>query len=568
MLLKLLVRAIALLDEIQVSFGEGLHVLTGETGAGKSIVVDAVSLLLGGRADRDIIRAGCDRAYVEGVFDIAGNAPAQAWLSRQELDAEDGCVTLSREITLTGRSVCRVQGIAMPLGIVRELSALLLDLHGQHEHQSLLNEKYHLGCLDAMGDDKHQRLCADVAALCRQYRDAQSQYEDMHRASRSREERLALLRAQEAELTQAAIVPGEEEALAGELRLFRHAEKIGQALRTAYEAMYSGERGHSAVEFAREAMRAMGGVANLGEDLLRLSQRCEALYYEAEDVGLTLRDQMDNAGFDPERAAQVEERLDLLRRLSRKYGATAEDMLAKLAVIQDELRRFERMDDTLALLKERADAALSDYRNAAGRLTRSRLALAEAFEKRMEAQLAELNMRGTRFYVDFGAPSKRPAPTGDDTVSFLMAPNAGEDKKPLAKIASGGELSRVMLALKSLSAEREAIPAMIFDEIDAGISGRTAQVVAQKLWDIARFRQVICVSHLQQIAAMATRHYLIEKSGRDGRTRTDISELSGDMRTREIARMLSGVSDQSASAVNHASQMLREAAAYRNLPSD
>ena len=563
MLLQLFIKNIALIDQIEIPFGKGLHVMTGETGAGKSIVVDAMSLILGGRADRDLIRTGCDKAYAEGLFDLSDCHAAAQWLGDHEIDAQEGTVTLAREVNQNGRSLCRIQGVSMPLAALRELSGLLMDLHGQHEHQSLLDEKNHLSCLDAMGDRTHADLIHAVASAYREYHDAALAYKRLKQESTHREERMRELQAQEQELTDAELTDGEEEQLVQERDRFRATEKITQGLREAYAALYEPGGGGSATEQARTAMHALAPVARYGKEYEQLSQRAQSLYYDAEDLSQCIRGELDALEDNPDRARQVEERLDLIRKLSRRYGATVADMLAALERIREELSKYQSMDAELDRLRRHALELATAYDAQAAALSESRKQLAQNFANRMEQQLNDLNMRGTRFYVEVAADAKARSALGIDSVRFLIAPNAGEEKKSLAKIASGGELSRVMLALKALSAERAAVPSMVFDEIDTGISGRTAQVVAQKMWDIARYRQVICVTHLQQIAAMATRHYLIQKAESDGRTHTSVTELTGDARVREIARMLSGVSENSRSGMEHARTMLAEAGAYR-----
>ena len=563
MLLQLFIKNIALIDQIELSFGKGLHVMTGETGAGKSIVVDAMSLILGGRADRDLIRTGCDKAYAEGLFDISDCPAAARWLQTHEIDADEGTVTLSREINQSGRSICRIQGVGMPLTMLRELAGTLMDLHGQHEHQSLLEDKNHLSCLDAMGDEAHAALMRATGQAYQEYHDAALAYKRLKQESAHREERLQELQEQEQELSAANLIEGEEEQLAQERDRFRASEKIAQGLREAYTALYDLAGGRAAIEQARTAMRALAPVVRYGKEYERLSQRAESLYYDTEDLGLSIRQELDTLDDNPERAQQVEERLDMIRKLSRRYGATIPEMLSALDRIREELSKYESIEDSLEKLHKRAVESAAVYDAQAAKLSQSRRQLAQRFAQRMEEQLSDLNMRGTRFYVDFAAENAPRSPLGTDNVRFLIAPNAGEEKKPLSKIASGGELSRVMLSLKALSAERAAIPSMVFDEIDTGISGRTAQVVAQKMWDIARYRQVICVTHLQQIAAMATRHYLIQKAENNGRTNTSVTELTGEARVRELARMLSGVSENSESGLAHARTMLSEAQAYR-----
>lgn len=563
MLQQLLIKNIALIDQIELTFGKGLHVLTGETGAGKSIVVDAMNLILGGRADRELIRTGCEKAYAEGLFDVSDCPHAKRWLAEHEIEAEEETISLSREINLNGRSVCRIQGISMPLSQLREIAGLLMDMHGQHEHQSLLDDGNHLSCLDSMGDKDHDMLRQKTAALYASYHEAHAAYTRLKRESAHKEEILKQLKAQEEELSAAQLTEGEEETLTVERDRYRSTEKISRALREASEALYEASAGRAAVEQARSAMHALAPIERLGDDFSKLYKQAESLYYDAEDLGLSVRGMLDELEDDPERASQVEERLDLIRKLSRKYGPTTRDMLLKLEEIRSELSAYESFDASLERLKKKAQEAYRAYYTAAMQLSESRKQLAKAFEKRMEEQLHALNMRGTRFFVDFSDQPATPSANGMDQVRFLIAPNAGEEKKPLAKIASGGELSRVMLSLKSMSAERAEIPSMIFDEIDTGISGRTAQVVAQKMWDIAKFRQVICVTHLQQIAAMATRHYLVSKADMNGRTNTSVRELSGEERVREIARMLSGVSEESESGLAHARHMLEEDADYR-----
>ncbi len=565
MLLQLLIKNIALIDQIELSFGKGLHVLSGETGAGKSIVVDAVNLLLGSRADRELIRTGCDKAYAEGLFDVSDSPQARAWMDAHEFEYEENTVILAREITQSGRGVCRIQGMAVPLGQLRELSGMLMDMHGQHEHQSLLDDKNHLHCLDSLGDRRHEGLMADTARLYALYHEAHAAYARLKRESQNRDEKLKTLHAQEEELAAANLTEGEEEQLTQERDRYRSSEKITEALREANAALYEAAGGRAMMEQARSAMRALAAIERLGPDYADLYKRAETLYYDAEDLGLTVRGILDAMNDDPERAAFVEERLDLIRKLSRKYGPTTKDMLSALERIREELSQYESIEASLDCAKKKAQEAYREYYSAARLLSDSRRELAARFEKRMEEQLADLNMRGTRFFVEFSQENGVPAASGIDQVRFLIAPNAGEERKPLAKIASGGELSRVMLSLKALSAERAEIPSMVFDEIDTGISGRTAQVVGQKMWDIAKFRQVICVTHLQQIAAMATRHYVVSKAENEGRTHTSVREVTGEERVQEIARMLSGVSENSETGLTHARHMLEEAAAYRGI---
>ncbi len=550
MLQSLSIRNIALMDEMQVEFSSGLHVLTGETGAGKSILVDAVTLLLGGRAQKELIRHGEEKARVEGVFDISDCPPVQKLLKEQELD-EGNELILSREITLSGRSSCRVNGTLLPLAQYHQFTDLLMDIHGQHEHQSLMDEKKHLGYLDASGDDAHRALLEKAQKDFTAWHECRKELERLQKQSAQAGERMELLRIRQQELKKAKLTPGEEDELAKERDKYRNVEKIENGLREAYEQVYDGSE--PAAEALRTAAAALQPIENLDEAYTSLRTRLDALYYEAEDIGLTLRDLLEQLDTDPDRLEAVQSRLDLIRRLSRKYGgATTGEMVQKLKEIEKELSSFESIDDDLDALTKKEKQLSQQYKKTADQLTVSRNALARKFEQEMEIQLRDLNMAGTKFQVNL--PACPPGPLGNESAAFLIAPNRGEELQPLSKIASGGELSRLMLAIKSVAAQREGVPSMIFDEIDTGISGRAAQVVGEKMAAIAKDRQVLCVTHLQQIAALADHHYLVEKSFDGERTRTQLTPLSGEARVNEIARMLGGDPD---SARSHAREMLK-----------
>ena len=554
MLLSLTIRNIALMDEMQVEFDSGLHVFTGETGAGKSILVDSIALLLGGRAQKELIRTGCDKARVEGLFDLADCPAARALLQEQGLTQEDAEneLVLAREITAQGRSACRVNGALTPLSQYQQLTGLLMDIHGQHEHQHLMDERQHLAFLDHSGGNEHQALLTETQARCEEWLACRRGLEQLRAQAAQAGERMELLQMRRKELKAARLIPGEEDDLSRERERFRHMEKIEQGLRDAYEAVYDGTE--PAAQALREAVNALGPIESLDEAYAALRARLDGLYYEAEDIGLTLRDMLSRLDSDPERLEEIQARLDLLRRLSRKYGgASTAEMARKLQEIEKELASFESLDEQLEQAARREKALAQAYQQAAARLTASREALARQFERDMEQQLKELNMAGTRFSVQLQPCA--PGPRGNETAVFRIAPNRGEDLQPLSKIASGGELSRMMLAIKSVSARREGVPSMIFDEIDTGISGRAAQVVGEKMAAIARERQVLCVTHLQQIAALADRHYLVEKFFDGERTRTRLTLLSGEARVNEIARMLGGDPE---SARAHAREMLKK----------
>lgn len=567
MILSLRMQNIALIESLTLEFGRGLHVLSGETGAGKSIVVDAVNLALGGRADRELIRTGTDRAWVEATFDASDCPQALEYLAGQSVTVEGGCVTLYREITRGGRNLCRLCGVTMPLATLRETAAMLMDVHGQHEHQFLMDPRYHLRFLDDSGSEEHRALMAQVSQACQAFMDNHRRYARLVRENEQKTYRMETLKKALAELEKAKLVPGEEEALTAEKERYRHAEKIAAAVQTAYGALSTAQEGQTALARVKEAMNALQGLSPLGEPYAVMAQRCASAYYELDELGYELGGMAEGGEFDPRRADQVETRLDLIRRLERRYGATVAEVLAHQEKMQEEYDNFASMDQQVAAMGAEHKRLLAHYRALARSLTESRRELAAAFEKNMTAQLAELGMGRTAFAVAFaqrpeGKPLM-PQSTGDDAVEFMISPNPGEPMKPLSRIASGGELSRLMLAIKSLEAERGGVGCMVFDEIDTGISGHMAQVVAEKMAKIARSRQVICVTHLPQIAAMADHEFLVEKRVEGERTNTSIRALTRQERAREVARMMGGADGSEESALRHAEQMIQKAEEMR-----
>lgn len=564
MILSMRMHHIALIEELTMDFASGLHVMTGETGAGKSIVVDAVNLVLGGRADRDLIRTGTDKAWVEAVFDAAGDKQVADFLASQEIECEDGIVTLYREISRSGRNLCRICGVVMPVAVLKELAAMLMDVHGQHEGQFLMDPKRHLRFLDESGDEAHRALMAQVEAACQAFMVNHRQYARLVKENEQKHYRMEVLKKSLDELNKAKLKAGEEEELTQEKERFRHAEKIATAVQLAHNAISAGEDSESLLTKLKAASGALNGLAGLGDIYKSLAARCESAYYELEEVGYELADIIENGEFDPARADYVETRLDLIRRLERKYGENIPAILAEQEKMQEEYDNYASMDQQVASLGAEHKKLLAAYRALARQLTDARKLLAADFEKKMMAQLADLGMEKTVFQVSF-APKPEgkqlmPQPTGDDSVEFMISPNPGEPMKPLSKIASGGELSRLMLAIKSLEAEHGGVGCMVFDEIDTGISGHMAQVVAEKMALIARARQVICVTHLPQIAAMADHQFLVEKRVEEGRTNTSVRMLNHEERIGEVARMMGGADGSQDSARAHAALMLEQAA--------
>ncbi|MGN0970624.1 MAG: DNA repair protein RecN, partial [Aristaeellaceae bacterium] len=419
MILSMRMHNIALIEDLTLEFAEGLHVLTGETGAGKSIIVDAVNLVLGGRADRELIRTGTDKAWVEAVFDVPGNAQVSRFLADQSIDAEGTLVTLYREISRSGRNLCRVCGVVVPVGVMKELAALLMDVHGQHEAQFLMDPRYHLRFLDESGDDEHQALLRQVEEAYQAFIQNHRRYARLVKENEQKQYRMETLKKSLEELKKAKLRAGEEEALTAEKERFRHAEKIAAAVQTAYGALSASEEGEPLLTRLKEAMTALKSLDSLGEKYHSLASRCESAYYELEEIGYELAAVMENGEFDPHRAEQVEARLDLIRRLERKYGENIPAVLASQEQMQEEYDNFASMDQQVAAMGQEHKRLLAAYRTLARQLTASRQALAAVFEQRMMVQLKDLGMEKTVFRAAF-APKPEgkqamPQPTGDDS---------------------------------------------------------------------------------------------------------------------------------------------------------
>ncbi|MBQ8151056.1 MAG: DNA repair protein RecN [Clostridia bacterium] len=563
MLVSMTVRNIALIENLHIEFTPGMQVLSGETGAGKSILIDSINLVLGERADRGLIRSGCDRASVEALIDITGLDKVKQLLAEQQLEAEGGLMSVYREITHGERNICRVCGTIVPLTLLRSLSELLVDVHGQHEHQSLLDSKKHMAFLDSFGDKAFLEQKAATAESYRIWKESSSRFAALRKENAQREERTEYLTSRVKELDAAQIATGEADKLAKERDRFAGAEKIDAAVRTAYVETYAGGREQSAMNKLRSAAEGMRAIEGLDPQFAALAARMNAVYYELEEIGLELRDILEKESFDPERNEEILERLDLIRKLERRYGMTADELVAHHEEIRDELSRLGSMEDRLRRAETDYKQKLQQYRQQAARLTEARQKLAAQLEKTMEKELGDLGMQNTRFACVFEQPApdqkKIPTSEGDDHVVFYIAPNPGEPLKPLDKTASGGELSRLMLAMKAAGAAHGGIPCMIFDEIDTGISGHIAQVVAEKMASIARYHQVLCVTHLAQIAAMADTQFFVQKNVHNERTFTSITKLEKEERIREVARLIGVSNEQQESGYAHARAILNAA---------
>ena len=558
MLELLHIENIAIIERADIAFGSGFNALTGETGAGKSIVIDALGAVLGQRTSRELIRTGAEKAFVSATF---GGVPAALpGLEENGLaPEEDGTLLLQRELYGDGKNVCRVSGRPVTVAQLRRIGASLLNIHGQHDGQQLLDEEQHLVYLDRFG-----RVDAELAAYRERYdawRATRREMDALKMDEAEKARRVDMLHHQIDELERADLQEGEEETLLARRNILRNGEKFLSAISAADGCLNGGDESLGAVSAITEAEDALRGLRSLGDEFVELSDRLESLRCEAYDLAETIRDKKDEYDFSPQELDAVESRCDQLYRLKKKYGSSVEEMLSYLERSREELDRIEYADDRLAQLAEKCAAQERAAREAARALTDKRRAAAKELETRISRELSELDMPKLRFSIDF--QEKELSEDGTDTVEFLMSANVGEDLRPIRKIASGGELSRIMLALKNVLAEQDSVMTMVFDEVDTGVSGRAAQRVAEKLARLSRTRQVLCVTHLPQLTAMADVHFGVEKGEENGRTLTRVRELDRAARRAEIARM-SGGDHPSETMLSGAEEMLSAAESFKN----
>ena len=533
MLSILHIENIAVIEQAEILFEGGFNVLTGETGAGKSIVIDAISAILGERTYRDVIRTGANRAFVSAIF--TGIAES-AWFSENSVPYDTQELQVQREIYADGRNVCRVNGRPVSVAALKKLGARLINIHGQHDSQQLFDEENHLVYLDAFSRDE-----AESAA----YREAFGQWQDvrreMQKLTMDEAEKLRLvesLQYQIEEIRAANLTPGEEEQLKERRKVLQNAEKLSDCLQAADEALYGGDSSDGAAGLLSNAERALSKVSALGADMQALYQKISDLMYSVQDAADELRAMRDDLNYSEGELEQIEERLDAIHRLKRKYGASVEDVLEYLAKSEKRLDEIAFASDRLEVLQKKQ----TQLQNEAVRLGEILREKRREGTQKMQAQICEelrqLDMPKIQFVCEFS--SQEPAENGLDRVRFLMSANVGESLKPLSKVASGGELARIMLAMKQVLAQQDGVPTLIFDEVDAGVSGRAAQKVALKLWSVSKGRQVLCVTHLPQIAAMADAEFTVEKRVENERTFTSVIHLDDTGRQRELARLIGG----------------------------
>lgn len=522
----------AVIECADISFDRGFNVLTGETGAGKSIVIDAISAILGERAYRDMIRTGTSKAVVHAVF---SDVPRLPWFEDNGVE-HDVETVIQREIYLDGKNICRVNGTLVSVSILRKLGLQLINIHGQHDSASLFDEENHLRYLDAFADNGEllESYFEKYHIFCDLNREIQRMTMDESEKIR----RMETLRYQIEEITKAELQVGEDDELEARRKILQNAEKLSDGINTAVDCLYGGDDSDGAASLLAEAERELARLSKYTDAYSEVQSKVADLMYQVQDVAEEVRDLRDDLTYSSDELEEIESRLDTIHRLRRKYGATCEDILDYLARAKQELDEIEFADDYMERLKAKRAKAEKEAMDCALEVRKVRRAAAQMLSDRILTELAQLDMPKVQFECAFSECDL--CSNGMDTVVFYMSANAGESLKPMSKVASGGELARIMLAMKNVLAEKDDISTLIFDEVDTGVSGRAAQRVAEKLRSVAINKQVLCVTHLPQLAALAQTHLLIAKDERNGRTFTTVTPLDLEGRKRELARIIGG----------------------------
>ena len=559
MILNLSVENIALIEKLQVELGNGLNILSGETGAGKSIIIDAVSFVLGERADRSLIRYGTDYATVEAVFSDYLTPAIKEYLDEIGIEDEEVLI-INRKMTTEGKNSCRINGRVTTLSTLKGLTSLLVDIHGQHEHQSLLNPESHITLLDSLGGDKHTEFLNKVKESYKNYTALKKEYNSFGDED-ERVRRLDILSYQINEIEKADVQEGEEDDLLEKRKRIRNMERILEALNNA-KNLLDGYDSTAVSPALKTTVSTLNMISQYDGRIEGLTERLEDARAEVVDIADTVKSILDELDFDRHSADQIEERLELVRMLQRKYGGSYNALVDFYNKAVDEHARLSNAGDRVLQLDKELKKAVAELTTACNNLTTSRRNIADKFEKDILSELGDLGMGGSTFAVEINTTDNPDNCTsnGADGVEFLISPNVGEPLKPLAKIISGGEMSRFMLALKNILADVDNIGTMIFDEIDTGISGNISAVVSEKMCNISRKRQVIAVTHMPSLAAMADNHFLIAKSTENGKTNTHLNLLEDD--TDEVARLIGG-KDYSVHAIPHAKEMKAWAERYK-----
>lgn len=571
MLLELSLKNFTIIDSLKVEFTNGLNIITGETGAGKSIIIDAIGLLLGDRATTEYIKTGKEKAEIQGIFDIGNNKYLKDLLEQYGLDDDDNVLILCREVSSVGKNICRVNNKPVTLGVMKEIGQYLVDIHGQHEHQSLLNWERHIDLLDLFGGSEILSLRYEFSNIYKKYKELYGKLVELKEKEKDREQRLDFLIFQVSEIERANIKINEEDELRQEKQILSNSEKLFKGSATAYQILYQGDSENPAVyDKLSKTIEELEDICKIDNRLQNSLDALKEVFYKIEDISINLRDYRDSIEFNPERLDEIEERINLINQLKRKYGGSIEDILNYYQQAKTEINELSNIKENSEKLALELRSIEQDLATLSIKLSNKRKKAAKILEENIAKELAELKMEKSKFKVEFNVKidnkngininneSLTVSNKGVDIVEFLITTNPGEPLKPLSKIVSGGEMSRIMLALKTILARIDNIPTLIFDEIDTGIGGSAAQAVAEKLSYISREHQVICVTHLPQIASMADNHFYIEKRIFDDVTKTQIKKLGEKQRIKELARMLGG-SNFTDITLNHAKEMIETA---------
>ncbi|WP_163526324.1 DNA repair protein RecN [Halobacillus ihumii] len=572
MLTELSIKDFAIINQVSITFKEGLTVLTGETGAGKSIIIDAIQLLSGGRGSVEFVRHGTDKAEIEGLFTVEATHPVYQKGRQFGVEiGEDGMVVLQRVITRQGKSICRVNGKLVTLGILREFGSILIDIHSQHETQSLMNPDHHIDLLDMFIIDELTPSLEEYHQLYSNYQTVKKRYNELSENEQEVAQRLDLLEFQLRELHEADLRPFEDEELEEERKKLMNYEKVYQGIHDAYNALYGEQRG---LDWMSLAMTSLENTSDYDNQIRKLSEEMSNSYYVMEELTFQLSTQMAELEFDPERLNDIESRLSELNRLKKKYGQTVEDMLEYASKIEEEIDEIKNKDSHLSKLEEQITELGKDAALEAKNIHDIRTKASKHLANLIHEELTDLYLEKASFKTNVEIKEGRPDDLefegkhvrlhsrGFDTVTFLITTNPGEPLKSLHKVASGGEMSRIMLALKRIFSRHQGITSVIFDEVDTGVSGRVAQAIAEKIQGISSDSQVLCISHLPQVAAMADTHIRIEKDVTNDRTSTVVTELSENDKADEISRMISGA-ELTDTTIEHAKELLTLATKHK-----
>lgn len=550
------IKNFAIIESLSLTFQEGMTVLTGETGAGKSIIIDALGLLVGGRGSADFIRHGEERLELQGLFALAeDNLACRNALIENGIDASDDMVVLERSLFRSGKNSCRINGKLVTTVLLRQIGSKLIDIHSQHEHQELMNEEFHLSLLDRFASDKIKPALTKYQTNFKEYQTIEKEWQNWTKNERELAQRLDMLRFQQQEIENANLQAGEEDRLLEQKNILANFEKLNENLQGAYAAI-QGEPG--GLEFVGEAMRQMETAASIHTDYKAVSEAISSSYYMLEDSMSQIRQSLDQLEFQPEELNQIESRLNDLNQLKRKYGKTIEDIIQYEQEISSEMEKLTDSESHVGHLETKLATLKTELTKQAATLTDIRKKAAVTLEKQIKQELNQLYMEKAVFSVRFEANKMELTELGQDSVVFYMSTNPGEPLKPLAKIASGGELSRMMLALKTIFSRHQGITSIIFDEVDTGVSGRVGQAIAEKIYAVSVGSQVLCISHLPQVAAMANHHYYITKKVQNKRTTTSVTVLKGVEKVEEISRMIAGI-EVTELTKQHAKEMIEQA---------